>query len=75
MQEIRIPTNLEKFMEFGGSWEHLTKEVANEIAVSTVTSCLDYCNSTLQGISSEELDRLQKTQNSAAEIPCSVLLQ
>ena len=46
----------------------LTKEVANAIAVSTVTSRLDYCNSTLQGISSEELDRLQKTQNSAARI-------
>ena len=46
----------------------LTTESANAIAVSTVTSRLDYCNSTLWGLPSVEIERLQKVQNKAARI-------
>ena len=46
----------------------LSKEAANAIAVATVTSRLDYCNSCLWRIRGSELDRLQKIQNTAARI-------
>ena len=46
----------------------LSTKLANTIAVATVTSRLDYCNCCLWGITSEELNRLQKLQNSTARI-------
>ena len=46
----------------------LTKKAANAIAVATITSRIDYCNSTFWGIPSYELHRLQKIQNAAARI-------
>ena len=46
----------------------LSSKVANAIAVSTITSRLDYCNCWLWGITSDELKRLQKLQNSTARI-------
>ena len=48
----------------------LTREAANALAVATITSRHDYCNSTLWGINSYQLDRLQKLQNTAARIVC-----
>ena len=46
----------------------LTKEAANAIAIALVSSRLDYCNSTLWGIPSCDIARLQKIQNAAARI-------
>ena len=46
----------------------LSTKLANAIAVATVTSRLDYCNCCLWGITSDELNRLQKLQNSTARI-------
>ena len=48
--------------------KYLTKEAANAIAVATISSRLDYCNSTFWGIPSYEIHRLQKIQNTAARI-------
>ena len=48
----------------------LTKEAANALAVATVLSRIDYCNSTLWGINAYQIDRLQKLQNTAARIVC-----
>ena len=50
----------------------LTRDAANAIAVSTIISRLDYCNSCLWGINSKEIDKLQKIQNSAARIVSGV---
>ena len=46
----------------------LTKEAANAIAIATISSRLDYCNSTFWGIPTYEIKRLQKIQNTAARI-------
>ena len=46
----------------------LTLKIVHSIAVSTITSRLDYCNSALWGITDEEIHRLQKIQNSSARI-------
>ena len=46
----------------------LSSKLANAIAVATITSRLDYCNCCLWGITSDELNRLQKLQNSTARI-------
>ncbi|PVD32958.1 hypothetical protein C0Q70_08405 [Pomacea canaliculata] len=46
----------------------LTQAAANSLAVATITSGLDYCNSALWGIPATQLDRLQRVQNAAARI-------
>ena len=43
---------------------HLPTVAANAIAVSMVLSRLDYCNSCLWGVPSQQLKRLQLVQNS-----------
>ena len=46
----------------------LTKEAAATIALATIISRLDYCNSTFWGLPAYQVHRLQKIQNSAARI-------
>ena len=46
----------------------ITKEAANAIAIATVGSRLDYCNSCFWGLPAYEIERLQKIQNIAARI-------
>jgi hypothetical protein len=43
---------------------------AKTVACSLVGSRLDYCNSSLSGISRNNLDRLQRTQNTLARVVC-----
>ena len=49
----------------------LTPDVANMMACSVIGSRIDYCNSLLNGISKQNLDRLQRVQNKAARIVCN----
>ena len=46
----------------------LTQEMANSVAVSLVTSCLDYANSLLFGTSQANLNKLQRIQNTLAKL-------
>ena len=46
----------------------LAVEVAAELACSRILSGIDYCNSLLAGITSEQIARLQKIQNHAARL-------
>ena len=46
----------------------LTVEAAAELACSRILSRIDYCNSLLAGITSEQIARLQKIQNRAARL-------
>jgi len=41
----------------------LTEDIAKSIAVSLVSSCLDYCNSILYGTSVSNLRKIQRVQN------------
>ena len=43
---------------------------AKTVACSLVGSRLDYCNSSLTGISRNNLNRLQRTQNTLARVVC-----
>ena len=46
----------------------INKQTANAIAVAIIQSRLDYCNSCLWGVPKNQLERLQKVQNTAARI-------
>ena len=47
---------------------YLTQDATVKLILATVISRLDYCNSILTGVSEEQLDRLQRVQNSAARL-------
>jgi hypothetical protein len=52
-----------------GSIRHYLSDKATSCLVnSLVTSRLDFCNSALYGVSSDQFDRLQRTQNHAARL-------
>ncbi|XP_034065138.1 protein polyglycylase TTLL10-like isoform X2 [Gymnodraco acuticeps] len=46
----------------------LTRPAAERLIHAFISSCLDYCNSLLYGISSTSLSRLQRVQNAAARL-------
>ena len=59
------------FLRRIGSIRHYLSDKATSCLVnSLVTSRLDFCNSSLYGISSDQLYRLQKIQNHAARLIC-----
>ena len=47
---------------------YLSKDAAMKLISATILSRLDYCNSTLIGVSEGQLERLQRVQNSAARL-------
>jgi len=51
----------------------LTQEALVTIVHAFVTSCLDYCNSLLYGISDFNINRFQRIQNSVARIVTNIL--
>lgn len=50
----------------------LSVDAANALAVASVNSRLDYCNSLLFGTSRQNITRLQRAQNSAARVVAGV---
>ena len=48
----------------------LDSETANSVACAIVTTCLDYCNSILHGITQSNLLKLQRIQNMLARVVC-----
>ena len=46
----------------------LNRTVANTVACSIVSTRLDYCNSVLYGASAQNIQRLQRVQNSLARV-------
>ena len=46
----------------------LDRTAANTVACSIVSTRLDYCNSVLYGVSAQNIQRLQKVQNSLARV-------
>ena len=57
---------------FGQLRPLIDKQTANAIAVAIIQSRLDYCNSCLWGVPKNQLERLQKVQNTAARIVSGV---
>ena len=47
---------------------YLTEKATACLINSVVTSCLDFCNSTLTGITSDQINRLQRVQNCSARL-------
>ena len=48
--------------------KYLTKEACAKLTISLVISHLDYANGLLIGLPQDSLDKLQRVQNTAAEI-------
>ena len=48
----------------------INQETANTISCSIVCSRLDYCNSVLYGVTENNIERLQRVQNSLARVVC-----
>ena len=48
--------------------QYLSRETTAQLVLSLVLSRLDYCNSTLSGLPSYALQRIQKVQNNAARL-------
>ena len=46
----------------------IDRDTANTIACSVVATRLDYCNAVLHGVTSKNMSRLQRVQNSLAEL-------
>jgi len=51
-----------------GPRERMTTQLAQTLACSLILSMLDYCNAVLHGIPSGNIQKLQRVQNSAAQI-------
>ena len=49
----------------------IDKDTAATLACSIVSSRLDYCNALLYGITSKNMNRLQRVQNSLARVVCN----
>jgi len=48
----------------------IDRETANTLACSIVATRLDYCSSVLSGITAKNITRLQRVQNSLAQVVC-----
>ena len=48
--------------------KHLKVDTAKRLACARVLTRLDYCNSLLAGVAKDQINRLQKAQNSAAKM-------
>ena len=57
-----------KMYSIGKIRKYLDKPTTEKMTNSTVTSCLDYCNSLLYGINGYLVSQLQRCQNNAARI-------
>ena len=52
--------------------QFLSKKACEMLVVALVTSCLDYCNSLLNGLSQMHILRLQHVQNTVARLICRI---
>jgi len=52
--------------------QFISKKACEKLVVALVTSCLDYCNSLLNGLSQTHMLRLQRVQNIAARLICRI---